>query len=61
MPNILRITDLPEIARSLSPRRVIVAGAVDASGGLLPRTQAQAQYPDYRAEPAWDFDALSQL
>ena len=56
-PNILRSTDLPAIARSIAPRPVIVAGAVDATGELLPR----APYDDYRAEPAWDFNTLSGL
>jgi hypothetical protein len=57
--NALRATDLPQIARSIAPRPVIVAGAVDASGRAIPR--AQAPYPDYREEPAWDFETLSRL
>jgi cephalosporin-C deacetylase-like acetyl esterase len=59
LPDALRSTDLPEIARSLAPRSVIVAGAVDAAGRLLPRTGVP--YADYREKPAWDFDTLSQL
>ncbi|MDE3167977.1 MAG: acetylxylan esterase, partial [Acidobacteriota bacterium] len=39
-PDALRHTDLPEIARSMAPRRVIVAGAVDAAGRAVPRTAA---------------------
>jgi hypothetical protein len=58
-PDALRVTDLPEIARSIAPRPVIVAGAVDATGRLLPR--AGVPYPEYRENPAWDFDALSHL
>ncbi len=58
-PGILRATDLPQLARSLAPRAVIVAGAVDASGHLLPR--AQSPYADTREEPAWDFKVLSGL
>ena len=50
VPGILRATDLPEIARSIAPRIVTIAGALDASGRLLPGTQ-----------PAWDFNVLSQL
>jgi len=59
VPGVLRHTDLPQIARSIAPRPVIVAGAVDASGQLLSREQAP--YPDYREEAIWDFATLSQL
>jgi cephalosporin-C deacetylase-like acetyl esterase len=55
----LRAADLPGIARSIAPRPVIVAGAIDAAGRLLPR--GTAPYADYREQPAWDFDALSRL
>jgi dienelactone hydrolase len=55
-PGILRSADLPQIARAIAPRPVIVAGAVDATGRLLPR--AESPYTDYREEPAWDLDAL---
>jgi cephalosporin-C deacetylase-like acetyl esterase len=58
-PSALSSADLPEIARSIAPRTVIVAGAIDAHGTLLPR--GAAPYQDYRERPAWDFDALSQL
>lgn len=59
LPNALRAADLPEIARSIAPRAVTVAGAVNAAGRILPR--AAAPYADYRDQPAWDFDALSRL
>jgi hypothetical protein len=59
VPGVLRATDLPQIARRIAPRPVVVAGAVDASGRVVPR--AQSPYSDYREEPAWDFRALSQL
>jgi dienelactone hydrolase len=59
VPRALHSTDLPQIARSIAPRPVIVAQAVDAAGRALPRSEAP--YPDYREEPAWTFDALSQL
>jgi hypothetical protein len=55
----LRSTDLPQIARSIAPRPVIVAGALSASGQVL--TRNQAPYSEYREEPAWDFKVLSQL
>ncbi len=59
VPGILRSTDLPQIARSIAPRKVIVAGAVNATGRILP--PSQVPYADYREKPAWDFETLSQL
>jgi len=59
VPNVLGAADLPEIARSMAPRPVIVAGAVDAAGRLLGRSGAP--YDNYREAPTWDFNALSQL
>uniref|UniRef100_Q01TJ9 Uncharacterized protein n=1 Tax=Solibacter usitatus (strain Ellin6076) TaxID=234267 RepID=Q01TJ9_SOLUE len=59
VPDVLRATDLPGIARSIAPRLVIVAGAIDAAGRLIPR--GVAPYAEYRDQPAWDFDALSRL
>ena len=59
VPNALRETDLPEIARSIAPRPVIVAGLVDGTGQAFPR--AQAPYAEYREKAEWDFAALSQL
>jgi hypothetical protein len=59
VPNPLASADLPEIAKMIAPRAVTVAGAVDASGGLLPR--GSAPYADYREQPTWDADTLSKL
>jgi hypothetical protein len=59
VPGILRSADLPQIARTIAPRPVTVAGAVDATGRVLPA--AESPYPDYRTEPAWDLDALSKV
>ena len=58
-PNALRTADLPAIARSSAPRTVIVGGAIDGSGRLLPR--GAVPYTDYREQPSWDFDTLSRL
>ena len=58
-PNALRTADLPEIARSIAPRTVIVGGAIDGTGRLLPRSAVP--YADYREQPSWDFDTLSRL
>ncbi len=46
-PNVLPTADLPEIARSIAPRR------------LLPRSAVP--YTNYREQPSWDFDTLSQI
>src|SRR5690242_21048422 len=59
VPDVLGKTDLPQIARSIAPRPVIVAGALDAAGH--PVAPADAPYQNYREKPAWDFEALSQL
>jgi dienelactone hydrolase len=44
VPNILRHTDLPDLARSIAPRRVILAGAVDAAGVKLPAGVVRESY-----------------
>jgi cephalosporin-C deacetylase-like acetyl esterase len=59
VPDVLRATDLPLIARRLAPRPVVVAGAVDANGH--PVLRAQVSYSNYREEAAWDLSALSQF
>jgi len=56
VPDVLRQTDLPQIARSIAPRKVIVAGAVDAMGRAVPADKTP--YADHR-EPAWDFASLT--
>ncbi|HEY2017223.1 MAG TPA: acetylxylan esterase, partial [Bryobacteraceae bacterium] len=58
-PDVLRVTDLPEIASSIAPRPVVVAGAIDAAGHPAPR--AAVPYAEYREQPAWDFETLSAL
>jgi dienelactone hydrolase len=57
--DIVRHTDLPQLAASLAPREAIVAGALDAAGQLAPN--ASALYPNARPAAAWDFATLSQL
>jgi cephalosporin-C deacetylase-like acetyl esterase len=59
VPDVLRRTDLPQIARSIAPRMVIVAGAVDATGRTV--LAAQSPYADYRERPGWDFASLTAL
>ena len=57
VPDVLRKTDLPQIARSIAPRTVIVAGAVDAAGRTAPA--AQSVYANYRERAGWDLASLT--
>jgi hypothetical protein len=56
-PGGLLTTDLPFIAQTLAPRRLIVAGSVDAAGKMAPAAKVRELYGadvDIRPEPAWD-------
>ena len=59
---ILQHTDLPDVAAALAPRRVCLAGAVDAAGGTLDVAAVRAAYGGehvlVRAEAKWDAEAL---
>ena len=44
VPNFLAHTDLPELTASLAPRRVTLAGAIDATGNRLLVEAVQAEY-----------------
>jgi hypothetical protein len=61
----LQHTDLPEVAVSLAPRRVCLAGTVDATGSTLEVAAVEALYGGERAKhiavrPAakWDAEAF---
>jgi cephalosporin-C deacetylase-like acetyl esterase len=59
-------TDLPQVARTLAPRRVILAGATDAAGRTLElpevrRIWDRAGNVEIRAAAAWDVETLSAL
>jgi dienelactone hydrolase len=54
IPNILRSTDLPEIAAALAPRKVVIAGEEA-------RQAYAASNVEVRAETAWDLAALSRF
>jgi hypothetical protein len=60
---ILRHTDLPEVAASLAPRRVCLAGAVDGEGGTMTVAAVRAAYGGehivVRPEARWDVEALT--
>ena len=66
VPHVLEHTDLPEVAASLAPRRVILAGAVGASGAAMSAAEARQLYAqagntEIRAEASWDLAAFQQL
>jgi hypothetical protein len=66
IPHVLEHTDLPEVAASLAPRRVILAGAINASGAVLNaaetrRIYAQALNAEIRDAASWDLAAFEQL
>src|SRR5262249_49498532 len=44
VPNILLHTDLPEIAASLAPRRLVLSGVVDGAGKALDAAAVRKQY-----------------
>jgi hypothetical protein len=44
VPNLLLHTDLPELAASLAPRRVVLAGAVDGAGHRLAPDEVRKHY-----------------
>ena len=46
VPNLLAHTDLPELAASMAPRRVILAGAVDGAGRRMAAEDVRKLYPD---------------
>jgi len=59
----LQHADLPEVAASLAPRRLCLAGAVDAAGGTLEEAAVRAVYSGahvvVRPEAKWDVEALT--
>jgi hypothetical protein len=65
IPNVLRSTDLPEIAAAIAPRKITMAGILDGAGQPVPALEAQRAYSgsniEFRDEAAWDMTALSQF
>jgi dienelactone hydrolase len=43
-PSLLLHTDLPDLASAMAPRRLVLAGAVDANGGKLTVADVRAEY-----------------
>jgi dienelactone hydrolase len=63
VPDILLHTDLPEIAAKLAPRRVRLAGTIDAAGDRVAEDKVRALYAgshiDIRPRPQWDEESLA--
>jgi len=63
VPDLLRHTDLPDLAAAISPRRVVLAGAVDAAGRTLPVAEVRPEYAgaanvDVRPDALWNEAAI---
>jgi hypothetical protein len=62
VPGFLNHTDLPEIAASLAPRRVVLAGTVDGRGAEADPADVRKQYPgdhvDIFQDSGWDVPFL---
>ncbi|HEY3439344.1 MAG TPA: acetylxylan esterase [Paludibaculum sp.] len=64
LPGVLTQTDLPFLATALAPRRLVIAGAVDARGRTLDAKVVRASYGegiDVRSTAEWSVAALSAL
>jgi dienelactone hydrolase len=69
IPGILAHTDLPEIAATLSPRRLVIAGPVDAAAAALAPRDARAVYDsalrqsnfELRDKAAWSAETLEEF
>jgi hypothetical protein len=63
VPGILLHTDLPEIAASIAPRKLCLAGTVNGAGERLDADKVRALYSgshiEVRPRPQWDIDSLS--
>jgi dienelactone hydrolase len=63
VPNLLLHTDLPDLVKSIAPRKTVLAGAVDAAGARLPIADVRAEYSDapnleVRQDPLWTVAAI---
>ena len=64
VPNVLRHTDLPALAAAMAPRRVVLAGAVDAAGRKLSVADVRGEYGganvEVRPDAVWNAEAIGQ-
>lgn len=59
VPNLLRHTDLPDIAARIGARRLVLAGAVDGAGALAGLAEVQRLYPSAAILPRSNWTAES--
>ena len=63
VPQLLRHTDLPDVVATLAPRRVRLAGTVDAGGNRMDGAAVRGLYPGGHIsvldKASWDLDVLS--
>ena len=63
--DLFRYTDLPQLAAQSSPRRIHLAGAVDATNRSMPADGVRKSYPSENvtisAAAAWDYAALQSV
>jgi hypothetical protein len=62
LPRVLTKTDLPFVARLASPRKIVLAGAVDAQNLPVPIGSVRALYGDgveVRGNATWDVKTFS--
>jgi dienelactone hydrolase len=64
VPNVLKSTDLPEIAAAMAPRKITIAHILDGAGQPVAAPEARryaGSNIEVREEAAWDTDALLQF
>jgi len=62
-PHLLEHTDLPEVAAALAPRRLILAGTLNAAGAVMDSAAVRKLYSGahivVRPKPQWDVESLA--
>jgi hypothetical protein len=63
VPGLLRHTDLPQIAASFAPRKLVLSDPVDGAGAPAERAEVQRLYPsaELKLEAQWETEALQNL
>jgi dienelactone hydrolase len=65
VPNVLRSTDLPEIAAAMAPRKITMGRVLDGAGQASDAREVRRIYSgsniEVREKAAWDIDTLAQF
>ncbi len=66
VPSLLRHIDLPEVARSIAPRKVVLAGSIDAKGETAQAAEVERLYAGasnvvIRPRAAWTLERLAEF